>query len=126
MRPIPTKVHGILDYLTGALLIAAPWLFNFSDHDTARWVAIGMGLVFLGQSIFTNYEMGLVRRIPMSAHLTLDVLGGALLVASPWLLGFSERVYLPHLLVGLLAIGSGLLTQRVPGDEQSPQLGSRN
>jgi hypothetical protein len=28
MRFIPTSVHGVLDYLIGALLIIAPWLFG--------------------------------------------------------------------------------------------------
>jgi hypothetical protein len=30
MRMIPTRVHGVLDYLVGALLVAAPWLFDFN------------------------------------------------------------------------------------------------
>ena len=30
MRFIPTKVHGVLDYLVGAALIVAPWLFGFA------------------------------------------------------------------------------------------------
>jgi len=31
MRFIPTKVHGILDYVVGVALIAAPWLFGFAN-----------------------------------------------------------------------------------------------
>src|SRR5690606_36891724 len=30
MRFIPTKVHGILDYVVGAALIVAPWLFGYA------------------------------------------------------------------------------------------------
>jgi hypothetical protein len=122
MRLIPTKVHGVLDYLSGALLIASPWLFDFADHDTARWVAIAVGIAVLGLSIFTDYELGLVKQIPMSAHLTMDMLAGALLAASPWLFGFSDRVYLPHLILGLMEIGAGLLTQRTPSYESSTQI----
>ena len=35
MRFIPTKFHAPLDYIVGAALIAAPWIFQFSEH-TAR------------------------------------------------------------------------------------------
>lgn len=31
MRLLPTKVHGLLDYLGGAVLIASPRLFGFSE-----------------------------------------------------------------------------------------------
>jgi hypothetical protein len=51
----------------------------------------------------------------MSAHLTVDVLTGALLAASPWLFGFADEVRLPHLLLGVGEIGSALTTQTRPG-----------
>ncbi len=35
MRFIPTKVHGILDYVVGIALIAAPWLFGFAGMGGA-------------------------------------------------------------------------------------------
>ena len=30
MRFIPTRAHGVLDYIVGLLLIASPWIFNFA------------------------------------------------------------------------------------------------
>jgi hypothetical protein len=30
MRFIPTRIHGMMDYAMGLLLIAAPWLFGFA------------------------------------------------------------------------------------------------
>lgn len=47
----------------------------------------------------------------MSTHLTLDLLSGLLLAASPWLFGFSEFVYVPHLVLGVLEIGAALMTK---------------
>ena len=29
MRFLPTRIHGMMDYLMGALLIALPFLFRF-------------------------------------------------------------------------------------------------
>jgi hypothetical protein len=36
MRFIPTRYHAPLDYIVGAVLIAAPWLFSFSDIAPRR------------------------------------------------------------------------------------------
>ncbi|GAB3507032.1 SPW repeat protein [Spirosoma knui] len=114
MRFIPTNVHGILDYASGALFLASPWLFGFADKPAAKWVPLAAGGAALGSSLFTDYELGAVRKIPMPAHLGLDVAEGALLAASPWLFGFAKKVYVPHLIFGAFAIGAGLLTQKSP------------
>ncbi len=125
MRIISTKVHGMLDYLSGALLIASPWLFDFANGEAAQWVPVIVGATILLMSILTDYEAGLVKKIPMSTHLTMDVLGGLLLAASPWIFGFADYVYLPHLILGIMEIGAGLMTERTPsyGSHHSPNHG---
>jgi hypothetical protein len=50
----------------------------------------------------------------MQGHLALDLIAGIFLAVSPWLFGFSDYVYLPHLILGLLEIGAALFTQTVP------------
>lgn len=50
----------------------------------------------------------------MTAHLWLDGLSGVLLAASPWLFNFYDRVFLPHLLIGLFEIGASLITKKMP------------
>jgi general stress protein CsbA len=112
MRFISRKIHAVLDYISGVLLIASPWLFNFADIAAAKWVAIIAGIVILGMSLLTDYEGGIKKIIPMSGHLTMDVIVGILLAVSPWLFNFSEYVYLPHLIIGILEIGAGLFTER--------------
>lgn len=114
MKPIPTKVHGVVDYASGALFIASPWLFDFADNTAARQVAVGTGVAVLGLSVLTDYEAGLVKRVPMATHLTVDTMTGVLVAASPWLFGFAKRITWPHLVFGLLETGAGLLTQRKP------------
>ncbi|WP_423148264.1 SPW repeat domain-containing protein [Rubrolithibacter danxiaensis] len=112
MRFISRKFHAVLDYMTGILLIVAPWLFNFADVDAAKWVAIGVGVLILIMSFVTDYEGGGAKILSMSTHLTMDVLAGLFLAASPWLFNFDEQVYLPHLIVGILEMGVGLFTER--------------
>lgn len=114
MQIIPTRVHGILDYAMGLLLIVLPWLLGFADGQAAQWVPVIVGLAVIIYSLFTDYELGLVRLIPMPVHLGIDALGGLFLAASPWLFGFSSQVFWPHLIFGILEIGAALCTYRRP------------
>ena len=103
MRMIPTQVHGVLDYLTGGTLLSAPKVLGLSDVPaSARVLRLAGGSAIL-YSLLTDYELGVVRLLPMPAHLAIDAASGAFLASSPWLLGFAEegqRYWLPHVLVG--------------------------
>lgn len=114
MKIIPRKIHGVLDYVIGLLLIAAPWLLGFSANEPATIVACAVGFAALVYSLVTKYEVGLIPLIPFRVHLVLDVVSGVFLAASPWIFGFADIVYLPHLIVGLLEIGAGLMSRDTP------------
>jgi hypothetical protein len=114
MRFIPTKVHGILDYLVGILLMVAPWLLGFARNGAETWVPVVLGAGAILYSLLTNYELGVWRTLSMSTHLTLDLVSGIFLAASPWLFGFNDYVYMPHLVLGILEIGASLFTQKQP------------
>jgi hypothetical protein len=114
MRFLPTRLHGIIDYLWGAALLATPWLLGYADVAAATWTAVVFGLGAILYSAVTDYELGLVRLVPMPLHLGLDGIGGAVLAASPWLFGFADRVYLPHLLFGLFSVAASLVTRTDP------------
>ena len=111
MRILPTRIHGLIDYLWGILLILAPHLLGFADDRAAAWTAWIFGASAILYSLATDYELGLVRLIPMPAHLALDGLAGAILAASPWLFGFADRVRLPHLAFGLFSVVASLVTR---------------
>ena len=114
-RPISSRLHGMLDYPTGLLLIAAPVLFGFGDAGPAAVaIPVALGVMVLLQSLITNYELSLVNLLPLVMHLAADVVGGVVLATSPFLFGFVEEgvnAWLPHVIVGLGVILSGLLTQ---------------
>jgi hypothetical protein len=116
MRVISTKAHGVLDYLMGILLIASPWLFNFYMGAAETWIPVILGAAVILYSLVTNYEMSISPVISMRTHLTLDLLSGILLAASPWIFGFSESVFLPHLILGILEIGASLMTELTPAE----------
>lgn len=119
---IPIRVHGLMDYAMGFLLIVAPWLFGFAAGGVETWLPVILGLGLIGNSLFTNYEVVAVRKIPMSTHLGLDAGSGALLAVSPWLFGFAEFVHWPHLVLGLVEIGAALTTRTTPDDRRAVEL----
>lgn len=114
MRFIPTTVHGVMDYAIGVVLILAPWLLGFANGGPEQWVPVILGAAAIIYSLLTDYELGALKVIPMTGHLTIDFLSGALLAVSPWLFGFSEVVFLPHLIVGLIEMGAALTTHTTP------------
>ena len=122
MRFIPTRLHGFLDYIVGVVLIAAPWIFQFSDNTAATVVPIVLGVGLIVYSLLTDYELGVARVLPMSVHLLFDIAAGVVLAASPWIFGFADEsanVWVPHLLAGIAAILLGLVTVQHSGDERA-------
>ncbi len=71
-------------------------------------------MALLGMSLVTRYELSIAKIIPLRAHLGVDLAAGILLAVSPWLFGFAEVIWWPHLLIGLMEIAVSLLTRRVP------------
>jgi hypothetical protein len=118
MRFIPTSIHGIIDFVVGALLIAAPWLFGFDRGGAETWIPVILGVSAIGYSLCTQYEYGVYPVISMPTHLTLDAGSGILLAASPWLFGFADYVWAPHLIVGLFEIGAAATTVPTAGVER--------
>ncbi len=88
--PIPRFLHGIIEYVAGAVLIVAPFLLGF-DTDAAVAVSIVAGVVVLVIAASTEGPSSMVNSIPLPAHVLLDYALVALLVASPFLFGFSDE-----------------------------------
>jgi hypothetical protein len=111
---ITTRVHGVIDYLTGLILIVAPFILDFADGSAAQWVPILLGATTIAMSLITHYELSIAKVIPLNVHLAIDVATGSLLAASPWLFGFADRIWWPHVLVGVMEILVPLITRRRP------------
>ena len=87
--PIPAFVHGVLEYIVGALFIAAPFLFSFTA-DAATAVSIVGGVLLIMLAASTAMSTGLIKSIPVHAHVVLDYLLGGLMIASPFIFSFSD------------------------------------
>lgn len=122
LRLIPTGVHAAMDYLLGIVLVGAPMVIGFGSgtetglaaDNAATYVPVVLGFGLIVYSLLTNYELSLAGLIPMRAHLALDALSGAFLAASPWLFGFANHVFLPHVILGVIEILAALTTDPEP------------
>jgi hypothetical protein len=114
LRLIPTRVHGALDYFVGLLVALSPWVLGFVAYGPETWVPVALGLGAVAYSLVTNYEWGLYPGISMPTHLALDFGSGALLAASPWLFGFADSAWLPHVVLGAVELVVTLASDSVP------------
>ncbi len=110
--PVPILVHGLLDYLVGALLIAGPFLFGFTD-DIATATAVGVGVLLLVIAGASDLPTGFVRSIPRALHAVLDYVLAIALLASPFLLGFTgDKTATPFVIaVGVLQLMQTIATR---------------
>lgn len=110
MKVIPTKIHGVLDYLAVATCFALPRMLNWGDRVTSFLTVVGV--IMLVATLLTRFELGLIRVLPMKVHLLLDFMTGALLAAAPFVLFPDADSTVKAILVGMgiFEIGAALLT----------------
>jgi len=119
--PIPRFVHGLLEYVAGVLFIAAPIVLTF-DSGAATAISIVIGVVVLTIAATTDGPTSLVNSLPLTAHVALDYVLAVLLVAMPFVAGFSGEtsptVFFIALGVAHLLITIGTRFRREPKPRQ--------
>lgn len=88
--PLSRFLHGAIEYLVGVLLIAAPFLFAF-ESDAAVALSIIAGVLLIAVAASTEGAGSLIDSIPISIHLLFDFAFAAVLIASPFLFGFTDE-----------------------------------
>lgn len=88
--PISQTVHGAIEYAAGVLFIAAPFIFDFDD-SSATAVAIVLGVVIIFVAAITRGPTSLVDSLPVSVHIVVDYALAAVLIAAPFLFGYSDE-----------------------------------
>jgi hypothetical protein len=118
MKPISTKTHGIIDYTTGATMSALPFMMECSPATRALLEsnAAAAGVY----SMLTDYELGLLKLLPMQAHLVIDAIAGAGLLGAAAVMT-SERPQVRAVLagLGLFGIATAFLTESEPQQSRS-------
>ena len=113
---IPLSAHMAGEPLLVALLIAAPFLLGFDDEGAPTAVSILLGVLVLVVAASTDWRLSLVRVIPIRLHALADAGLGALLIASPFIFGFSDvgSATAFFIVMGVVAILSFLGTEWDP------------
>jgi hypothetical protein len=89
MNIVSTKVHGVLDYGTVLLLEGIGFFGPFSSYVSR--LAIALGVVHLVLTVLSNFELGIVKVIPMKIHGYIELAVSIILVPAPLLLGYSDE-----------------------------------
>ena len=123
--PIPLSLHGLIEYAAGILFIVAPLLLDY-DSGAATGVSVAIGVVILVVAATSAMPTAIVAKIPISAHVVLDYVLAAFLIAAPFILGFSDETEPTAFFVALgiahlfITIGTRFIPARTDSTEQPP------
>jgi hypothetical protein len=116
---ISTKLLGVLDYTTAIIMGVSPWLFGYYNISSAAlFIPVFLGTMQLIMAIFSNYELGVMKVLPMSAHSFLNGFAGFWLLVSPFLYGFYNIVFLPQVILGVLLFVMAIYVKPSPAYQE--------
>ena len=90
MDILSTRAPGIIDDLTGALPMLAPYLVGVATGGVGPWLLQILGLTILGMGLITCSEPNVARVLPPGARVARDSAGGSHPAVSPRLVGLME------------------------------------
>jgi hypothetical protein len=124
-KPISTATHGVLDFLTAGTFMYLPSILGFSKPLTRAMRVLGV--TKMTYALLTRHELGIVKAIPMKAHLALDCVGGATLCALPFVLGEDDETAVATCVaLGAFDIIAAPLTETHPRpDSVLPDVGQK-
>ena len=87
---VTKQVHAFLDYPVAVSLMVLPVVLQLgASSPLAFWLAVSVGVAAFVLTVFTDHQLGLVRVLPYSLHLAVDLAVGLLFIAAPSLFGFA-------------------------------------
>ena len=89
MKLLSPKVHGYLEYLVVVAFLAAPTVLGFTGLPAQ--LAYAIGVVHLVVTLLTAFPLGAVKLIPFPVHGVLELIVAVVLLALPWLAGFTAQ-----------------------------------
>ncbi len=101
-----------MDYVFSALIIASPWLFGFTNEPINTRIAVALGSGMAVYSFCTEYELGVLRGLPFSANLFLDMLIGIFLGSAFMHISMGSRGGLVFFILGFLVLYDVFHTNR--------------
>ncbi|MEP3346944.1 MAG: hypothetical protein ABJN34_09915 [Litoreibacter sp.] len=115
LKFITPNMHGVLDYIVGVTLIAAPSILGLGASSMmAVWLSVLTGVAVIVMSLITDYRFSIARIIPFWLHLSVDGVAAVVFILAPFVLGFSGldmAYYLVNGVAVLAVVGLGLTVQ---------------
>lgn len=88
--PFPVFLHGLAEYVVGGLFVALPLLLSY-ESGAATAASIVIGVLMIGVAASTDWGLSLNNQIPKAAHFAMDWVLAGILIAAPFLFGFSDE-----------------------------------
>jgi hypothetical protein len=103
---INSKIHGILDYASVLFLLASPTLFGLPEITS--YFTYLLGFVHLTLTILTNFELGLIKVVPLKIHGIIEAIVAVTLVVIAFYLGSIEGTLARNFYLIFAAVLTGL------------------
>jgi len=119
VRLLPAWLHAIADYAVGAGLIVIALAVGGSGKAVAAGVVVGATV--LAVSVLTKYPLGVFKVLPFTVHSAGDYLAAALLLLSPFVLGFNSSdtgLTAVYIVAGIAVLGVSLITNYQYSDKR--------
>ena len=107
--------HGYLDYVTVILFLAAPSLLSLTGM--AGIFAYALAIIHLALTLLTDFPLGFYKIVPFPLHGWVERIVGPVLVLVPFVFGFVGTATSFYVMIGIVIILVGLLTD-YQGNEQ--------
>jgi hypothetical protein len=117
MRLINTRAHALYDYAVGLVLIFSPVIFGYETDPFPQRVMMAAALCIWMTTLMSRLEYAALPFITLPLHFTIDILIGIALATSPWIFGFRDEIFKPHLIIGLSLIAVSLISDRISDRE---------
>jgi hypothetical protein len=116
MKPfISTSFFGVINWACSILLLTSPWFLEYYKVGGVAFLLPTLfGWLLFIMAVFIDNKLGFFKQFPLQMHLFLAVIMGSFLLASPFVYGFSDKVFWPHLLLGGMLFLAGIFTKGSP------------
>ena len=108
MKILSPTQHGYLDYLTVVIFLLAPSLIGLTG--LAGTIAYLLAAIHLAMTLVTDFPLGVIKKLPFSIHGWVERVVGPVLVVLPFVFGFDGAAKVFYLVIGIVIILVGLLT----------------
>lgn len=127
MRFVTKTIHAYLDYPVALALIGLPFVLGLgASNPAALYLSVGVGVAAFVLTVFTDHHLGVVRVLPYSLHLAVDMAVGVLFLAVPFVLGFAGLDAIYYWANGAAVVTVIALSKPEAGSEAQSLAGARS